>query len=49
MVSVDIDSAQVVMFENKIGGDIGYEPAPEFPSVARLKQAAPYRWLNGPL
>jgi hypothetical protein len=35
MVSVDIDSARVVMFENKIGGDIGYEPAPESNQLAR--------------
>jgi hypothetical protein len=35
MVSVDIDSARVVMFENKIGGDIGYEPASESNQLAR--------------
>ena len=32
---VSSDSASVVMFENKIGGDIGYEPTPESNQLAR--------------
>lgn len=32
---VSSDSGSVVMFENKIGGDIGYEPTPESNQLAR--------------
>jgi hypothetical protein len=32
---VSLDFSSVVMFENKIGGDIGYEPTPESNQLAR--------------
>ena len=36
LLYVSSDSRSVVIFENKVGGDIGYEPTPESNQLARL-------------